>query len=210
MQGIEHVTENLAAALVAFQGAVKAIPKQRTAQIPTKSGGSYRYRYADLSDIWDAIREPLFSNGLAVTQLLTTRTAGTIGIRTRVMHTSGEFDEDTIDIAIAGKSAQEVGSSLTYYKRYALGAALGLATDEDDDGQGATAAEKARERERSEAVKANASARDDLRRFCESNGLDMAAVATRFESDYDVTPRLAAPEVIAGFIDVLRTEHANG
>ena len=52
-------TPSLAEALVAFQASVPTIPKNRTAKIPTKNGGSYSYSYADLTDILEAIRQPL-------------------------------------------------------------------------------------------------------------------------------------------------------
>lgn len=131
--------DKLAAALVAFQGEVPVIPKNRTAKIPTKNGGSYSYKYADLTDMWEAIRPILHKHGLAVTQpLASAETLGCIGIRTIVWHESGQRDESLVEFPAAGKTPQEVGSAVTYYKRYALGAALGIATDEDDDGAAAT------------------------------------------------------------------------
>jgi hypothetical protein len=129
---------NLAAALVAFQASAPSINKGRTALIPTKSGGSYSYKYADLSDIWDAIREPLKANDLAVTQSLTGGSSGFMGIRTTVWHKSGQCVSDTVELAINSRTPQEVGSQVTYFKRYALSALLGLSTEEDDDGAAAS------------------------------------------------------------------------
>ena len=126
--------ENLAEALVKFQSEVPVIPKNQTATIPTKSGGSYSYNYADLSDIWEAIRTPLKDNGLAVTQFLGDLN-GDDCIYTRLWHKSGEHEEQPFRIPTGGKTPQEVGSVVTYYKRYALGAALGISTEEDDDGK---------------------------------------------------------------------------
>lgn len=126
--------ENLAKALVSFQSTVPVIPKNQTAKIPMKSGGSYSYNYADLADIWEAIRSPLKENGLAVTQFLGDLN-GDDCIYTRIWHESGESEEKPFRIPTGGKTPQEVGSVVTYYKRYALGAALGISTEEDDDGK---------------------------------------------------------------------------
>jgi hypothetical protein len=126
--------DQLAPAIVAFQAVVPVIPKNRTAKIPMKSGGSYSYSYADLSDMWDAVREPLKANGLAVTQALVGGSTGWTGIRTTLWHKSGQHYSEVVEIPTQDRTAQEVGSQITYYKRYALGAILGISTEEDDDG----------------------------------------------------------------------------
>lgn len=130
--------DELAAALVSFQATVPTIPKNRVANIPTKNGGSYSYSYADLTDIWDAIRNPLKENDLAVTQALAGGSSGWTGIRTTVWHKSGQNVSETAEMQTQGKTPQEIGSQITYFKRYALSAILGIATDEDDDGNAAS------------------------------------------------------------------------
>lgn len=124
---------NLSAALVKFQSAVPVIPKNRTAKIKTKTGSDYSYSYADLADIWSVIRKPLADNGLAVTQQLASEDNKDY-IVTKIWHTSGETDSERFRIPTEGKAPQEAGSVITYYKRYALGSALGISTEEDDDG----------------------------------------------------------------------------
>ena len=47
---------NIALAMSKLQGTVGLIPKSKTAIVPMKSGGQFKYSYADLADIWDAIR----------------------------------------------------------------------------------------------------------------------------------------------------------
>lgn len=134
--------DQLAKALVTFQKSVPTIPKSQTASIQTKNGGSYSYKFADLNDIWAAIREPLADNSLAVTQQLLGGSDGFTGLRTTIWHESGARISEVLDIPTDGKSAQEVGSQITYYKRYALGAALGISTEEDDDGKAGNDAPK--------------------------------------------------------------------
>lgn len=184
-------TDKLAAALVAFQGQAPAIPKNRTAKIPTKSGPGYSYRYADLSDMWDAIRRPLHANGLAVTQLLCASSPGCMGIKTTIWHESGQNVTDMCEFPVAGKSPQEVGSAVTYYKRYALGAALGLSTDEDDDGNAATRAEPEPDPQ--------AQALSDLLALAKRKGIEPADIAKRFHEAHGLDIRKADVDTIRAF-----------
>lgn len=130
----------LAEALVAFQAVVPPISKNRTAHISTRGGGTFTYRYADLGDIWDAIRGPLTAHGLAVTQSLSGGHSGWTGITTTVWHKSGQSISSTVYMPTLDRTPQEVGSMITYYKRYALAAILGISTEEDDDANVAQAA----------------------------------------------------------------------
>jgi len=73
-----------------------------------------------------------------VMQFACSDTAGRVGVRTRLMHSSGEFLEETIYLDVSeekGKSrAQVAGSIITYLRRYAQSALLNLYADEDADG----------------------------------------------------------------------------
>lgn len=136
---IQTSRSELYAALAKFQGLVPAVEKNRRANIPTKSGGSYSYAYADLGDIWAAVRKPLTDNELTVVQLLSGGENGKTKLTTIVGHSSGQELRSTLDLDTTGKTAQEQGSLFTYMKRYALGAALGISTEEDDDGKAGNA-----------------------------------------------------------------------
>jgi hypothetical protein len=94
-------------------------------------------KYADLAAIWDACREPLSVNGLAVMQRVTTNTEG-VRITTHLVHASGEWVKDTCTFPVAQRTSQGIGSAITYGKRYALAALVGVASDEDDDGNAAS------------------------------------------------------------------------
>lgn len=198
---------DLAAALVAFQASAPTIHKGRTALIPTKSGGSYSYKYADLSDIWDAIRGPLKESGLAVTQSLTGGSGGFLGITTTVWHTSGQAFSDTVELAINQRTPQEVGSQVTYFKRYALSALLGLSTEDDDDGAAAS---------RRPAVEAPPprteldDALDELGDACAALGLDPKVVAGRFFTAYKKPARQATADQIREFITTLHNDAEGG
>ena len=132
---------NLAAAIVKAAAELEDIKKEGSAQIPTKSGGSFSYRYATLPGILQAVRPILTRHGLTVLQNASEGPHGSVHISTMLVHSSGEFIVlDALPMPM-GNTAQETGSAITYGRRYQLLAALGLAADDDDDG--ATAAPRA-------------------------------------------------------------------
>ncbi len=103
----------------------------------------FKSKYADLATVWDACREPMTSEGLAVVQLPCEAPAGFAGLNTIITHKSGQSISEKFFIPVAqANNPQAVGSALTYAKRYALLGAAGIAP-EDDDGNAATAAPRA-------------------------------------------------------------------
>jgi hypothetical protein len=100
----------------------------------------FKSKYSDISSVWESIRDPLTSQGLTVWQDVTTED-GLVCITTRVVHSSGQWVEfGPLNIPLTKKDAHGVGSSVSYGKRYALCAALGVVSgDEDDDGNGSKA-----------------------------------------------------------------------
>jgi len=98
----------------------------------------FKSRYSDLSSSWESIRKPITDNGLSVWQDVTSTDAG-IAITTRVVHCSGQWIEfGPLNIPTIKKDAQGFGSAITYGKRYALCAAMGIVADDDDDGNEAS------------------------------------------------------------------------
>lgn len=97
----------------------------------------YNYKYADLASVWGACRDPLSRNELAVTQIETHTENGEI-LLTILGHSSGQWISSSMAIRVkpSGKTneLQERGSVLTYLRRYALSAIVGVAPAEDDDG----------------------------------------------------------------------------
>lgn len=119
----------LAAALVAFQGDMKNLPLDREVTVKTKTGGAYKFKYATFAGIIDAARPVLKKHGLAFSQLIGDGGA----VTTLLIHESGEYISSTFQITPNSGSPQEIGSAITYAKRYALAALLGIAADDDDD-----------------------------------------------------------------------------
>jgi hypothetical protein len=83
----------------------------------------------------DVSKAILAKHALAVSQP-TMVTANGLVLVTRLMHKSGEFIESSYPLPSGGKP-QEMGSALTYARRYCYCAILGIAADSDDDGAAA-------------------------------------------------------------------------
>lgn len=128
---------NLAAALSKFQSSVPKIPKSKTAKIPTKSGGSYEYKYADLADMLEVVAPKLAENELAITTNICTHDGHYISVSALLMHSSDEWIESDPILMPCDTTAQSIGSAITYGRRYATAAVLGVAPDDDIDGAGA-------------------------------------------------------------------------
>lgn len=123
----------LAAALAAAQADIKNPQRNREVTVQTKTGGKYKFKYATLDAIIDCVRGPLTKNGLWFTQTMATNIDGRLCLITTLMHSSGEITSSIVPLNANG-SNQELGSELTFKKRYSLTALLGVAADEDDDG----------------------------------------------------------------------------
>ncbi len=100
----------------------------------------FKSRYADLSSVWTACREPLSKNGLSVLQIVQSSDLGDV-LHTTLGHSSGQYMTSTMPIRIKtdGKNdIQALGSTITYLRRYALSAIVGVAPDDDNDGNGSS------------------------------------------------------------------------
>ncbi len=116
--------KNIAKALMTFHLKVGKVNKDATNPF-------LKNKYASLSNILDAIQIPLTESGLTFVQF----PAGENGLTTILMHAeSGEYFMCNYDMAPVKNDPQGRGSVITYQRRYALGAILGLNIDDDDDG----------------------------------------------------------------------------
>lgn len=127
MEKSETIT-NIAKALVAFHKEVPAIKKMA-------DNPFFRSKYADLSDILETVEPILCKAGLTFAQF----PSGQNELITILMHESGEFIQASYTMVPAKNDPQGLGSAITYQKRYALAAVLGLKlAEEDDDGNAAS------------------------------------------------------------------------
>ena len=103
-----------------------------------KKNPFFNSNYADLDSVFEAIRDPFFENGLSVTQTMDVTQEGRMTLSTVLMHTSGEYLKSSMILPNLVKP-QEIGTAITYYRRYSLLAIAGLPT-KDDDGNAANQA----------------------------------------------------------------------
>ena len=127
MQKSESI-KNIAQALIVFHVKVDTIKKD--AKNPF-----FKSTYASLTNILDAINEPLIESGLAISQFPT----GADGLTTILIHgESGEWISSNYEMRPVKDDPQGRGSCITYQRRYALASVLSLNIDEDDDGNKAS------------------------------------------------------------------------
>lgn len=128
--------DKIAAALAKAQAAFINPPRNRTVKVKTQNSGSYDFSYATFDAIVDAVRKPLAENELSYTQTVEFDNDKP-RVVTTLMHSSGQWIGSTLPLMVDRPGNQAFGSALTYSKRYALTALLGVAADEDDDANGA-------------------------------------------------------------------------
>lgn len=99
----------------------------------------FRSKYADLSEVWDACREPLSKYNLAIVQTMNKDDQGILSLVTTLAHSSGQWMKSIYPLVCKDpNNPQAWGSSITYARRYTLSSIVGIAPDEDDDGNKAS------------------------------------------------------------------------
>lgn len=122
--------KSIAAALLAFQGAVDGVKRD-------SDNPFFKSKYADLEKVVDTARPHLQAVGLSFLQSPGAIRDGNLEMTTMLIHAeSGEWLQGTGEIPLGKKDPQGAGSAQTYAQRYHLMAMLGLPPT-DDDGEGA-------------------------------------------------------------------------
>lgn len=117
----------LAAALAKAQGEMSPALKDST-------NPHFKSKYADLASAWLAAQGPFSKNGLSVVQSFAPGDERTTLMYTRLIHISGQWIESLLIMYPIDQKPQTLGSCITYFRRYALMALLGIVPDDDDDG----------------------------------------------------------------------------
>lgn len=117
----------------AMQAELKNPPK-------TKTNPYFNSSYVDLADGLQEIRTVMSKHNLSFIQG-TSILDGLIVLNTRIMHNSGQWIESDYPIGGFGKP-QDMGSAMTYARRYALFGLAGVAGEDDDDGNAAQNADQ--------------------------------------------------------------------
>ena len=118
----------LAEALAAFQSDMPKIDLDAKVTVKTKTGGSYQFEYATLQNIMRKTLPVLTKHGLAVSQ-----TFDGSHLKTTLMHKSGQSINSTIPVDVSTGTMQEIGSRISYMRRYQLSPLLGIVAEADDD-----------------------------------------------------------------------------
>ena len=111
---------------------------QRQLQPATKDANNpfTKSKYATLNSIMDSCREALLSNGIWLCQYPIPAEPGYLGLVTKLTHAeSGQWQSSLAVVPLPKADPQGVGISMTYMRRYALSAMLGIVTEEDTDGE---------------------------------------------------------------------------
>lgn len=140
MQRSPEINE-LATALSKFQGEIESVKKDA-------ANPFFKSKYSTLAAGTDATRAGLSKNGLSVIQTPATEFVAkevaasgvVLKLTTMLLHSSGQFIEETYSMIPADNKPQTIGSCISYMRRYAYFPVLGLASDDDDDGNAASGA----------------------------------------------------------------------
>lgn len=123
MKTSEQINE-IAKALSEFQSNLPRIEKDANVNL-----GSYSFGYAPLETIVQAIKPLLKQTGLSFLHVMNDSILECI-----ILHSSGQcINTGGIAIKMSNKM-QDMGSSMTYARRYTLCAALGIVAEDNDDG----------------------------------------------------------------------------
>ena len=126
MSGDKTPEQAFAEALAAFQLDLPTVTKDATGQV-----GNQKTRYADLASIVEAAYPKLAEHGLSYIAA-PTMDDGAFVLRYALLHEAGHREGGAYPLP-ASATSQQIGSALTYARRYCLLAVTGLAPKDDDD-----------------------------------------------------------------------------
>lgn len=128
----EPTNKKIMAAIQSVQQQAEYIKKESSGQV-----GNGKFKYANLTSTWDAIKQLLKDNGIVVYQSPTFSAGnGVTGnyFKTTLYHVeSGESVTETMGMIITRQDPQALGAAITFYRRYMLTSMLGLIPDDDND-----------------------------------------------------------------------------
>ncbi len=105
-----------------------------TVAIEDKRNPHFKSTYASLNSIWNSCRDALTKEGLSVVQTMEPQSEA-IYLVTTLLHSSGQWIKSTLPISSSTLTPQQLGSAITYLRRYSLAAIVGVAPGEDDDAE---------------------------------------------------------------------------
>jgi hypothetical protein len=121
--------KQIAEALVSAQKEIRFAAKDST-------NPHFKSKYANINSVIEAVKKPLNDNNIAILQSLSPSDDNKLHLTTRLLHSSGEWIEDTAVCPIQKQDPQGLGSAISYIRRYSISSLCALYAD-DDDGQSA-------------------------------------------------------------------------
>lgn len=94
-----------------------------------KKNPHFGQSYASFTSVMASVRDALAKNGLAIVQVQSSENK----LETTLLHSSGQWISGETPLLIDKNNMQGLGSAITYAKRYAVSALLGVVADSDDD-----------------------------------------------------------------------------
>lgn len=147
MTAAKAATGSIDEALVALQANLPRVGTDRSASIKSDKG-SFSYKYAGLNDVNEVLLPALAAVGLAFTARPTID-GDRFVLAYALHHTSGQELAGVYPLPDPARATpQQIGSAITYARRYCILAVTGLAPDPDDDGQAANHAPAGQKMER--------------------------------------------------------------
>ena len=142
----------------------------------------FRSRYATLESVTDTARQAT-KHGLSVIQLVNGDK-----VVTMLCHESGEYVQSSTRVMASKQNAHGYGSGITYARRYALAAILGIVADPDDDGNAAVSSPPEK-KEAFDDVPFDGGVQDELRTpeekaWQENRGRFCAILSMELDIDY--------------------------
>ena len=124
---ITAVSPEFAVDLIGLVNSLKGIVRGETVD-----SGKFKFKYVTLDALLDKIKE---NGNFALIQPIGTDEQGESALQTILVHKSGQaLTSDYYKLRVPENGTKQAeGSAITYTKRYALGAFLGISTEEDDD-----------------------------------------------------------------------------
>lgn len=94
----------------------------------------FKMKYSDLGSVMEACKDAFNNHGITILQPVST-SDGVTFVSTLLLHESGEFISSSMKVSCKNPdNPQEMGSAITYAKRYSL-QAIAFIPSEDDDGE---------------------------------------------------------------------------
>lgn len=129
MQKSEQI-DKIAPAFLKAQKKIKAAHKDA-------SNPYFNSKYADLASVFDACRDALHEHDISVLQPASSVDGVVYGVETILMHSSGQWFSEVLQLKPVKSDPQGAGSAITYARRYGVASLVGI-MQQDDDGNGAS------------------------------------------------------------------------